>query len=166
MDGPPLYIVDTSSLIGLYNWRPPRSHRPVWAKLDNLIHNDRFIRPDEVYEEIRAGVDALATWALRRKRSRQLFTRTTQQIARIAKQVIGKFLEFIESDRPVPQADPFVIALAVFESKHTTLAQKCVVLTEEKYTPTGRPRIPHVCEAYKLPYMSIHQMYVSEGWTF
>jgi hypothetical protein len=142
MDVPPLYIVDTSSLIGLYNWRPPRSHRPVWEKLENLIRNDRLISPEQVYDEIRAGTDALATWALRRKKRRILFKRTTQQVARIAKQIIGRFPDFIEKDRPVPQADPFVIALAVFESEHTTFAQKCVVLTEEKWASTGRPRIP------------------------
>jgi hypothetical protein len=166
MDVPPLYIVDASSLIGLYNWRPPKRHRPVWEKLDNLISNDRLISPEEVYEEIRAGTDALATWALRRKRRGQLFKRTTQQVARIAKQIVARYRDFVEIDRPVPQADPFVVALAVFESEHTTFAQKCVVLTEEKWASSGRPRIPHVCEAYKLPYMTIHQMYVSEGWTF
>jgi hypothetical protein len=103
---------------------------------------------------------------LRRKKRGRLFKRTTQQVARIAKQIIAKFPELIESERPAPQADPFVVALAVFESKHTTFSQKCVLLTEEKFSPSGRPRIPHLCEEYKLLYMSIHQMFISEGWTF
>jgi hypothetical protein len=48
------------------------------------------------------------------------------------------------------------------------LGQRCVVVTNEKFTPSGRPRIPHVCAApkYLLPYLSIHQVYVSEGWAF
>jgi hypothetical protein len=165
MDSDKLYIVDTSSLIGLLDWRPPNKHRGVWERLDKLIHGDQLISPYEVYEELRAGKDAVARWAVRRKKNGRLFAKTTAQIARIAKQIIGNFPDLIEFDRPVPQADPFVIALAIFEAKKT-LAQKCVVVTEEKYTPTGRPRIPHVCEKYRLPYMTIHQVYVSEGWTF
>jgi Domain of unknown function (DUF4411) len=136
------------------------------GKLDTLIDSDRLISPYEVYEELRAGKDAVARWAVRRKKSGHLFKKTSAQHVRIAKQIIANFAGFVEYDRPVPQADPFVIALAEFEAKKTTLGQKCVVITEEKYTPTGRPRIPHVCEKYKLPYMTIHRMYVSEGWTF
>jgi hypothetical protein len=165
MDDNSLYIIDTSSLIGLYNWRPPGKHRSVWERLDQLIDGDRLVSPQEVYEELREGKDAVARWAGRRKKSGHLFTRTTQQHIGIAKQIIHRFPDFVERDRPIPQADPFVMALAVFESKKT-LGQRCIVVAEEKYTPTGRPRIPHVCEAYKLPYMSIHQVYVTEGWQF
>jgi hypothetical protein len=165
MNGYILYIIDTSSLVGLYRWRPPARHRAVWDKLDELISAGRLISPQEVYEELREKQDAVARWALRRKKTGRFFIKTTRQLAGTAKQLVHRFPNFIEFDRPVPQADPFVIALALFELRQT-LGQRCVVVTEEKYTPTGRPRIPHVCEAHKLPYMSIHQMYVSEGWTF
>ncbi len=167
MNGHNLYIIDTSSLIGLHKWRPPSKNRPVsvWEKLDTLIDSKRLISPQEVYEELRAGKDAVARWAARRKKNSQLFTKTTRQMVGIAKQIIHRFPDFVEIDRPVPQADPFVMALAIFESRQT-LGQRCVVVSEEKYTPTGRPRIPHICEAYKLQYMSIHQAYVTEGWTF
>jgi hypothetical protein len=161
-----LYIIDTSSLVSLHNWRPPSRNRGVWEKLTQLAHVDRLISPMEVYDELRAGNDALARWALQRKKGGRLFKRTTRQQVGIARQIIHRFPDLIEFDRPVPQADPFVIALAVDESKHKTLAQKCIVVTEEKFSPTGRPRIPHVCAAYQLPYMSIHQVYVSENWTF
>jgi hypothetical protein len=165
MDSDSLYIIDTSSLIALFDWRPPSKHHEVWKKLDILIDARRLISPYAVYEELRAGKDAVARWAARRKKAGGLFKKTTAQHARIAKQIVAKFHDFVEYDRPAPQADPFVVALAVHESKNT-LGRKSVVITEEKYTHTGRPRIPHVCEKYGLSYLTIHQTYVSEGWTF
>jgi hypothetical protein len=142
-----------------------QTHRAVSEKLDELVSTDRLISPQEVYEELREKKDAVARWALRRKKSTRLFIKTTQQMARIAKQLIHRFPDFVEFDRPVSQADPFVMALAIFEGRKA-LGQRCVVVTEEKYTPTGRPRIPHVCEVFQISYMTIHQMYVSHGWSF
>jgi hypothetical protein len=165
MDDPTLYIIDASSLIDLHDWRPPNKHRVIWDKLDSLICCDRLMSPEEVYQEIREAKDALARWALRRKRDTQLFTKTVKQCVGIAKQIIHMYPDFVERERPVPQADPFVVALAVLESRKM-YAPKCVVVTEEKFTPAGRPRIPHVCAGFHLQYMSIHQMYVAEGWTF
>lgn len=162
-----LYIIDTSSLVTLHQWRSFKKDRAIWNKLDKLIKEDRLIAPEEVYDELRVGTDALARWALRRKQQGLLFKRTTRQHAGIAKGIIHAFPDFVERNRPTPQADPFVVALAVHES-HSLLAQTgpgVIVVTEEKFTPTGRPRIPHVCAARGLRYLSIHQMYVNEGWT-
>jgi len=165
MDELPLYIIDTSSLISLHRWRPPSKHQGVWTKLDRLIRSDRLISPDEVYREIRECEDWLAKWALRYKRERKLFRRTTKQHATIAKQIVREFPDFVERDRPLPQADPFVVALAKHES-YQMFSPKRVVVTEEKYVGTGRPRIPHVCASYQILYLSIHQVYVAEGWPF
>jgi hypothetical protein len=131
-----------------------------------MIRANRLIGPEQVYEELRAGKDALARWAATHKKSGQLFKKTTRQHVGIAKQIIHRFSDLVDAERPGSQADPFVIALAHYEAHNTTLAQRCIVVTNEKYSPTGRPRIPHVCASYQLPYMSIHQVYVAEGWTF
>src|SRR5437016_4635520 len=105
MDKHGLYIIDTSSLIGLHNWRPPAKHRSVWEKLDRLVDGDRLISPQEVYEELRAGKDAIARWATRRKKTGRLFVESNRQCVGIAKQIIHKFPDFIEADRPALQAD-------------------------------------------------------------
>jgi hypothetical protein len=130
-----------------------------------LIQDGRLLSPIEVHDEIRAGQDALSRWVTRRRKTTSLFVRTTGHHVGVVKQIIARFPEFVEHNRPVAQADPFVVALAVVESKKT-LGQRCIVVTEEKFSPSGRPRIPHVCESYHLPYMSIHQVYVAEGWSF
>ncbi len=161
-----IYIIDTSSLVTLHRWRPLSSNREIWDNLEKLIRDDRLIAPEEVYDEIRAGDDALARWASRKKQQRRLFRPTTRQHAGIAKQIIHEFPDFVERDRPTPQADPFVVALAVHEGRSVVAAaEERIVVTDEKFTPTGRPRIPHVCAAHGVRYLSIHQMYVNEGWT-
>jgi hypothetical protein len=161
-----IYIIDTSSLIDLQRWRPLAKHRVIWQKLDGLIRDGRLIGPEQVYSELRAGKDSLAKWAVSHKKGGQFFKKTTRQHVGIAKQIIHKYSDLVDVDRPGSQADPFVIALAHYEANSTTLAQQCIVVTNEKFTPTGRPRIPHICASYKLPYLTIHQLYVTEGWAF
>src|SRR3972149_5188221 len=98
MDEFVLYIIDTSSLIDLQRWRPLSIHRQVWEKLDRLIDNDRLVSPQEVYEEIRDGKDALARWAMRHKKKRQLLKKTTRQHVGIAQQVIHRYPEIVDVD--------------------------------------------------------------------
>ena len=94
-----------------------------------------------------------------------MFRRHTDEQVRIVQQILGKFPDLVDANRQRPEADPFVIALAYDESHQKLLGQECVVVTEERYRP-GRPRIPHVCEALKLQYQDIHQMFLAEGWAF
>jgi hypothetical protein len=166
MDLPTLYIIDASSLISLGRHRPANRYVRVWQRLDELIHNGRLISPDEVYDELRAGNDALAVWAKKCKREKRLFRRTTAQVAGAARQLVSRFPDFVDVDRPIPQADPFVVALAVAESKKDLLAPPCAVITEEKFTFTGKPRLPSVCGSCKMPYLTLHQMFINEGWSF
>ena len=166
MDELTTYVIDTSSLIDLHRWRPISKHRGTWKRINALIDREQLISPDEVFYEIRTGKDALAKWAAEHKKSKQLFVRLTKQHVGIAKQIIHRFPELVDVDRPTSQADPFVVALAEYRSHRTTYAERCVVVTNEKFTPLGRPRIPHVCASFLIPYMTIHQLFVTEGWEF
>jgi hypothetical protein len=162
----PLYIIDASSLISLERGRPVKRNVRIWQTLHELIHNDRLISPEEVFDEIRAGSDALVVWAKQRKKEKKLFRRTTRSVLGQARQIIAKFPDFVEIDRPTSQADPFVVALACDEQRRDLLAPPCVVVTEEKFTFTGKPRIPHVCGHFGMPYLTLHQVFVREGWSF
>ena len=51
------------------------------------------------------------------------------------------------------------------ESRSDLYAPNVIVLTEEKYAP-GKHRIPHVCQARGLKYLTLHQMFLFEGWDF
>jgi hypothetical protein len=87
-------------------------------------------------------------------------------MVRLVKQILKRFDGLVDKDQPFNSADPFVIALALQEHERRGLFRKeVVVVTEEKYAP-GRFRIPHVCEGYHLRYLTIHQMFLFEGWNF
>ena len=115
-------------------------------------------------EEIQRQDDALLEWA--RSHKQKLFRQTSPEMVRLVKEILRRFEELVNTDQPFESADPFVVALALQEPESRGLFRRdVVVVTEEKYAP-GRPRIPHVCEAYGLRYLTIHQTFLFEGWSF
>ncbi|HUG92283.1 MAG TPA: DUF4411 family protein [Planctomycetaceae bacterium] len=108
-------------------------------------------------------------WVSEAERKKRLFRATTSRLLGMARQIVHEFPGLVDYDRPVPQADPFVVALALSEGKGQLKYDKCIVVTEEKFTPSGRPRIPHACEARGLQYLTIHQtilkLRAEEEWT-
>jgi len=155
-----VYCIDISSLVDLKSWRPFNRYREVWKRLDELIRQGRMIAPKQVLEELQQVDDALLKWA--RKRKQRLFRRTSRVLVDRVQRIVKRFPTLVDPSQPVKNADPFVVALAL-EEKNQTLGQEVYVVTEEKYRP-GKTRIPHVCEEYRLKYLSIHQMFLFEGW--
>jgi Domain of unknown function (DUF4411) len=153
------YCIDTSSFINLHLWRPARQHPEPWRHLGTLVEQDRLIAPRAVLEELAARDDALVKWARRHK---ELFKRPTRDLVSRVQEILRRFPDLVDPNATGRSADPFVVALAVEESSNT-LVEKVTVVTEEKYAP-GRPRIPHVCQAYDIKYLTLHQMFVFEGW--
>ena len=159
-----LYCIDTSSLVDLWRWRPPKQHKKVWAQIDDLIDQKRLVAPKMVLEELARQDDDLLRWA--RERKRGLFRRTTQGLVTLAHRIINDFPRLVDPDQPFDSADPFIVALATLEAKSRALFSKeVVVITEEKYAP-GSHRIPEVCASYGLKYLTVHQMFLFERWTF
>jgi hypothetical protein len=160
------YIIDASSLIVLARYRPARRHPRIWQRLDELMGNERLISPEEVYHELKQGSDALLEWAKKCKKENKLFKKTTRKLAGIARQLIAKHPNLVDIDRPIAQADPFVIALAMIESRRDMFPPPCTVVTEEKFNYSGNPKLPNVCGHCKMPYLTIHQLFVKEEWDF
>lgn len=79
-----------------------------------------------------------------------------------SKAIVKRFPDLVEVNAAQGNADPFVVALALEES---TLIEKMIIVTDEKFVP-GRTRIPHVCQAFGLRYLTVHQLFVFEGWPF
>lgn len=154
-----VYCIDTSSLVNLRLWRPPKRYPDAWKNLDTLIKAQRLIAPDMVFHELDK---ALEKWARKRK---VIFRRNSKELIRQAQEILARFPQLVDAEQPTSaSADPFVIALAVLEAR-SLYRPEIVVVTEEKFAP-GRPRIPHVCEAYQLKYLTIHQMFLFEKWSF
>jgi hypothetical protein len=79
-------------------------------------------------------------------------------------QILTRFPDLVDPDAPTQSADAFVVALALHELS-SLMGTDVTVVTDEKYAP-GKARIPHVCEAYKLKYLTIHQVFLFEKWDF
>ena len=156
-----VYCIDTSSLINLHRWRPEREHVKVWGRLEDLIEKHRLLAPKKVLGELHRKSDVLPRWARGHKR---MFKSISAESVATLQQILKKFPGLVDQNRPDEVADPYVVALARQESRNT-LGDEVVVVTDEKYAP-GRPRIPHVCEAYRLKYLTIHQVFLFEGWDF
>jgi len=93
-----------------------------------------------------------------------MFKRTSRELVELAQRIVNRFPGLVDPDQPSEDADAFLLALAIQESR-TVYQQTVYVVNEEKYAP-GRTRIPHVCEAYGLKYLTIHQLFLFEGWNF
>ena len=157
-----VYCIDTSSLIDLYRWRPPKKQRQPWRHLEGLIDQQRLIAPREVLRELaeHGRDDDLLEWA--RDHKRMFKPSASPEIVQTVKEILREFPTLVDPDR-LEAADPFVVALAL-KQKASDLFEGVTVITEEKYG-TGKSRIPHVCEEYKLMYLQIHQMFLAEGWS-
>jgi len=157
-----IYNLDTSALITLEAFYPADVFPPVWDKLDELLGNKRAYFIEEVYIEVQRRDDAVAQW-LKRRRSYGMKNQTQDDFLQ-AQGVISNHPGLVDINATQTGADPFVIADSI----------RCgsVVVTREEKVGVGakRPKIPNVCEAYKV--RCIHgQYYATEffrenGWTF
>lgn len=156
------YCIDTSSLVNLQRWRPSTTHPKVWRHLASLIDGGRLIAPRAVHGELGDRDDVLMRWARRHK---AMFKRHTQEIVRRVRTIVRRFPDLVDVNATEDAADPFVVALAEEESSALPLIEKVIVVTDEKFAP-GRARIPHVCQAAGLRYLTIHQLFLFEGGSF
>ncbi len=156
------YCVDTSSLVNLQRWRPATTYPKPWRHLAGLIDDDRLISPRAVIGELGGRDDVLTKWA---RRHNTMFKRHTQDIVKRVRTIIRRFPDLVDVNAMQDSADPFVVALAEEESSVLPLIEKVIVVTDEKFAP-GRTRIPHVCQAFGLRYLTVHQLFLFEGWPF
>lgn len=130
------YCIDTNALIDL--WRrlhPPDIFPSLWEKIEALIHDGRFIAPREVLNELEKVDDDLLKWA---KKHRTIFRDLEIDQQEHVKDRLSIFPNLVDIDKTIPDADPFVIALAMTESS-------TVVTSERLAGPGGKPNIPNVC---------------------
>jgi hypothetical protein len=158
---PSVYCIDTSSLVNLREWRPPRNYPEPWRRLEGLIRADRLIAPTLVLSELKEVDDALLRWA---RKWTKMFKRNSRSLVERVQQILREMPDLVDVNQMTESADPFVVALALNESSGL-YDEMVTVVTDEKYAP-GRSRIPHACEKYGLRYLTLHQMFLFEGWTF
>ena len=148
------YCLDTSALIDL--WRvhyPPDVFPGIWRDLEGSIRKGRIVAPMEVLRELRARDDELLAWA---EGNDTMFITLDEAAIATMGRVIRDFPRLVDPDRTTPDADPFVIALAL-QNDHR-------VVTSEKATANpDKPRIPDVCKANAVRCITIPVMFRELG---
>ena len=163
-----VYCMDASSLIESRCAYAHDVFPGVWKQIDALVAEERMIAPYEVLEELKRQDDQ-RLWKGDRKK---IFCRLDQEQTRKVGEIVARFPRLIDPTKETPDADPFVIALALARKEDTTQdnlyenRQYVVVSQETPSGPGGKPKIPNVCQAYGLECVALVELFRREGWTF
>ncbi len=152
-----VYCIDTSALINI--WRvsyPPDVFPGLVEDLENLIDEGLLVAPSEVLDELKGRDDDLYTWA---RAHRQMFKDLTAKELESTRRILGQFPDLVDPDKTTPDADPFLIALAM--DKEWT-----VVTSERPRGASGRPRIPDVCRHFGVRCIGLMDLLRERGWRY
>lgn len=149
-----IYCIDTSSLISAWSERYPTKNFPgLWKQFEKLIDDGRLVSPDEVRYEIIKKSEGLDVWV---KQHRNMFVAVDTDMQLTVRNILAEFPLLTKNLPGRNSADPFVITLA--RMKNYT------VVTEEGLGSINRPRIPFVCEHYKIKCINILGLIKQEDW--
>lgn len=151
------YSVDTSAWIHLSKTYPADVFGSLWNRIEALVGAEGRVRsPGQVLDELRVGSDALTAWA--DKHASTLFVEEQADIIRISIEIVRAFPRLVDLLSSIPEADPFVIALA--EYYHWT-----VVTMERPSRPSEkRVHIPDVCKQRNVACVDLIGMFRAESW--
>ena len=141
---------------GWVRYYPPDVFPTLWTTLDAFIEAGDIVCSEEVYVETSKKADELHDWIKNRK---QMLIALTPEIQVIAANLLTDHPRLVDTLKGRSQADPFVIA--------TAIETKAVVVTGEiRKGNLTKPRIPDVCEAKGIRWISFLQMIRELGLTF
>lgn len=165
-----IYCVDTSSFVTIQRTYPLAVFLGLWERLSQLATEGRLAAPREAFNELkRGGDDEIFRWA---DDHRFIFRDPDAEQIEVAKEIVNdaQFQRLFDIDSERPEADPFVIALAVVARRENPMFPEhwVVVADEGRVTPGRKPRIPDVCRdrRYQLECIRTLDMFVRENWQF
>lgn len=169
MDVEVVYCIDTSALIDLKFLYPPDVFKSLWLRMEKLADCGRLVAPREVLKELEQKDDYLRTWA---RRNSALFRELDAIQMGIVARIMRDFLGLVDHNKQIPDADPFVIALAFARTETRngddlfTTHRNVVVTSERLSRPDERPRIPNVCREMGIESIDLVEMFRMENWVF
>ncbi len=155
------YCIDTSAVIDLWRRLYPRDVFPsLWENIEKLIQEEVIIAPKEVLKELEKEEDELYKWA---KKYKDMFMNLDEGQIDKVKDIQGKFPKLVDVSKTIPEADPFVIALA--------LVNKITVISMEKSSnirlnKNAKPKLPDVCIEYKVKCIQLLEFFREQNWNF
>ncbi|MCJ7544349.1 MAG: DUF4411 family protein [Phycisphaerae bacterium] len=164
-----VYCIDASALIELAQTYPRSNIPGIWDELALLVREGRLIAPREVEKEVHKDYE-LAPWV---KQHRAMFVKLTAKQIELVNEIERDSPGLIDEEKETPDADPFVIALAIARNREPStplFPQTHIVLTCEKPTKGQKPKIPDVCAKWGVPCISgggraLTELIKREGWT-
>lgn len=159
-----VYCIDASSLMELTRQYPRGRFPSVWQKVEGLVGAGRLIAPKEVLKEIKQGDDSLVVWA---KKMSKMFRPLDSDQAKKVSEILAECPTLIDPMSEMPQADPFLIALAKAGNEAQTKAlfkTKHVVVTQEGQNKPNK--IPQVCARAEIECIRLLDLFEREKWEF
>jgi hypothetical protein len=159
-----IYSMDTSGWTSLKRGYPASSFPSLWQNVEYLAKNNRLISPDQVYAELEKQDDELLKWA---KLHKEIFLKLDGEQVAVGLQIVADYPSLVNPLKQTPDADPFVISLAIVQQKRSTLlGDECIVVSAEKRGSPQKYKIPDVCACLSIRHFTILDIIAEEGWTF
>lgn len=137
------YCIDTSSFLDAWDrWYPIDVFPSFWQKLGQFIEHGVVISSEEVYTEIERKHDELFEWV---KARRSMFVELSDDVQDAVTTIMREFPQLVDARSGKSFADPFVIA--------TAMVNDATVVTGEAYGTETRPKIPIVCDRFKVRHL-------------
>ena len=155
-----VYNIDTSALIYLEKYYPRDHFELIWQNLEKAFEDKKVYITDNVWKEIQAYSDEEAPLVIWMKDKKDKIERKTKDVHTIkAAEIIRDNPEIVSDNISVDSAikenaDAYVIA-------HSFIEKTTIITGEKKYANLSTNpkkihiRIPHVCEKYKVPCISL-----------
>ena len=160
-----IYIIDSCSLIDLMRMNPMDIYESVWGRLEEHARHGFIVSHEEVMRELAGKDDELTVWT---KRNSKMFKRVTSLQAAKVVEIQRTNPTLIDPEKDAPEADPFLIALALETGAQQTIVpteRRMIIVTEER-PKKGKVNIPSVCQTYGIECIPIIEMFRREGWKF
>lgn len=134
----------------------PTCFPSLWSQLEAMIKSGELLSPDEVLLELAQKDDEIHKWA---KSNSAMFVPLDEEIQSATQEILRQFPRLVGAMKDRNRADPFVIALAKVKAA-------TVVTGERSSGTTERPRIPNVCDHYRIAHRTLLQLIRDKGWRF
>ena len=153
-----IYCLDTSALLFMADTYSADMFPEVWEHLTELAHGEVVMAPREVHRELQRKEDNGAlTWA---KANRKLFRPLDAGQSSVAGAIVSspRFQGLIDLDAELPDADPFVVALAV--THRTELLATALPAVVGVNPARVRVSLEEVCEeeSYPVRFLTPYEM--------
>ncbi len=159
------YLLDTNFFIQACRYYPQEIFPSFWNKLQQIIEDETIVIHETVLEEIFKNEDELTRWIKNTPHFKKV---------KISEVAFNKYLEMCDWVSN-PQQDYLQSAISAFKDNHNADAWICaecavsghILVTNEKYgNSRSNVKIPNVCQAFGIEYMSVFDFMREQGFKF